>query len=434
MKPRIAWLDDEPVFTKSMTMMFGDEFEILAFERSHALVEWLRKNAAELIILDQRLIAEDDDGVTVASRLREQHVDAPIIMMTQDTSGESSYRASRLGLRYLLKEDDMDKLADARLEFRLAIRSALRDAEREFFRPVAEPAPKICPFSPDGGWESRIKELIAAEGPIVLSGEEGAGASTMARWIASEYQGDPVPLPVSLRYEPKNRIDQILYGSVKNGVLNHGSVRFTQDQTLILDGFEKLTLSQRDKLRESIEARQFHIPGWKSPVGMGRRLICLEQVERNSRPTQKLPYWEDRTLRLPPLRQRREDLEFHLRWLDETHSLDGPDGMGRVRSDELQLLNGYPFWRNFYDLFLVAVYGVEATLNDSPEQTSKFDVAPWIEVAKDIGFMPSLDVLRRQFAAAAELDAGGTTVSVWMARYKMSHGTAHRMIQLLKDD
>ena len=236
------------------------------------------------------------------------------------------------------------------------------------FRPVAprvEPAPAdpgdepptLCPE-----WEIQrqaIERLARSAHPVLVEGESGAGKEVLAR-LLHERSGRPGDLvAVNCAALPDHLLEDELFGHVRgafSGALGHrdGLIRAADRGTLFLDEVGDMPLALQAKLLRVLEDHKVRPLGSETELTVDVRIVAATHRDLNALVAGGafrhdllarlglLPF------RVPPLRERREDLGLLIRAL-----LGAPPSWpGRVRFevDALRSLLLYPWPLNVREL------------------------------------------------------------------------------------
>jgi two-component system NtrC family response regulator len=220
-----------------------------------------------------------------------------------------------------------------------------------------------------------LRRAAASDLPIVLEGETGTGKEVVARaihrWSA---RGGPL-VAVNCAALPEGLAEGELFGYRRGAFTgaeraSAGFFRSADGGTLLLDEVSDLPLALQAKLLRVLEEQEVQPLGETRPVAIDVRIVVagqqpLREVVRSGRfRADLLARLDGLTVRLPPLRDRREDvLPLFSTLLQELES--GP--LPALESDfaERLLLHDWPF--NVRELVLLAkrlltLHGGEVTL------------------------------------------------------------------------
>jgi len=220
-----------------------------------------------------------------------------------------------------------------------------------------------------------LRQAAQSDLPIVLEGETGTGKEVVARAL-HRWSGRPGPLvAVNCAALPEGLAEGELFGYRRGAFTgaersSSGFFRSAEGGTLLLDEVSDLPLGLQAKLLRVLEEREVQPLGETRPVSIDVRVVVagqqpLREVVRAGRfRADLLARLDGLTVRLPPLRDRREDVLHLFSYLLQEL------GQGRAPAIESDLaerlfLHDWPF--NVRELVLLAkrlrtLHGSEATL------------------------------------------------------------------------
>jgi transcriptional regulator with AAA-type ATPase domain len=222
-----------------------------------------------------------------------------------------------------------------------------------------------------------LRRAAASDLPIVLEGETGTGKEVVARAI-HRWSGRTGPLvAVNCAALPEGLAEGELFGYRRGAFTgaeraSAGFFRSADGGTLLLDEVSDLPLALQAKLLRVLEEQEVQPLGETRPVAINVRIVVagqqpLREVVRAGRfRADLLARLDGLTVRLPPLRDRREDvLPLFSTLLQELGS--GAGALPALESDfaERLLLHDWPF--NVRELVLLVrrlltLHGGEVTL------------------------------------------------------------------------
>ena len=220
-----------------------------------------------------------------------------------------------------------------------------------------------------------LRRAAASDLPIVLEGETGTGKEVVTRAL-HRWSGRPGPLvAVNCAALPEGLAEGELFGYRKGAFTgadrqSAGFFRSAEGGTLLLDEVSDLPMALQAKLLRVLEEREVQPLGELRPVPIDVRVVVAGQqpllgaMRQGRFRADLLARLDGLTVRLPPLRQRREDvLPLFSHLLQEI-------GQGRAPAIESDLaerlcLHDWPF--NVRELVLLArrlltLHGSETTL------------------------------------------------------------------------
>jgi len=114
----MAWLDREIVVVdddqgilESFDAMLGDDYPLVTLENGFEAIEYVKSHKPKLIFLDIKMPGMD--GIEVLKRLRQEKVDAAVVIVTATTKAHYEEEAENLGISgYLHKPFEVDEVED----------------------------------------------------------------------------------------------------------------------------------------------------------------------------------------------------------------------------------------------------------------------------------------------------------------------------------
>ena len=224
----------------------------------------------------------------------------------------------------------------------------------------------IAPGLAGGGTLQRallpLARAARSDLPIVLEGETGTGKELVASAVHSWSARRGPLVAVNCAALPEGLAEAELFGYRRGAFTgadraSEGFFRSANGGTLLLDEVTDLPLVVQAKLLRTLEQREVQPLGETRPVPIDVRIVVagqqalLEAVQRQHFRGDLLARLNGFAVRLPPLRERREDiLPLLLRFLSE----QGVDPTPRIEPDfcERLTLHDWPF--NVRELLLLA--------------------------------------------------------------------------------
>jgi transcriptional regulator with PAS, ATPase and Fis domain len=233
--------------------------------------------------------------------------------------------------------------------------------------PAAEPVYGSC--APGLYWGPALRPALelgrraaASTLPVILEGETGTGKEGFARAIHAWSGRTGGFFAVNCGAIPEALAEGELFGYRKGAFTgaerpNLGYFRAAQGGTLLLDEIVELPLPLQTKLLRALEQREVVPLGESSPIAVEVRVIAaaqeaLEQAVRERRFRADLyARLGGVTIRLPPLRQRAEEIPFLVSRLIEAGAGEQPPVI-EARVMERLCLYDWPFNLRELDLLV----------------------------------------------------------------------------------
>ena len=210
--------------------------------------------------------------------------------------------------------------------------------------------------------ERLVTKVAPTDSTVLITGESGTGKSLIARQIHELSPRRDAPfIPVNCSAIPENLLESEFFGHTKGAFTSADRARkglFLQaDQgTIFLDEIGELPLAMQTKLLHVIEDKQVRPVGGEVARRVDVRIVCatnrnLPEMVASSRFREDLYYRLGVFhLRVPPLRERREDLKGLIGFLlGRLHKADGGKPL-RIDPVAEDMLLGYPWPGNVREL------------------------------------------------------------------------------------
>jgi DNA-binding NtrC family response regulator len=321
----------------------------------------IEREQPEIVLLDLKL--PDGDGVAVLERIVAMRPDARVVMMTGYGTIEGAVAAIRSGAEdFLTKPVDLDHLLHVLRRIvdmkRLASQNLL--VQRQFERFTAEQF-----WGDSEGVRKLLEEaqsVAQSDALAVLTGESGTGKGVLARQIHQWSRRRPAPF-VNVNCAGLNRelLESELFGHERGAFTGAtqakpGLFELADRGTLFLDEVAEIDLTLQPRLLKAVEEQKFHRVGGTVERSVDVRVIAatnrdLKEEVRAGRFRSDLYYRLNvLELRLPPLRDRRQDVvPLAVRFLEEFDTRAGR-GEHRLEGRGARLLASYSWPGNVREL------------------------------------------------------------------------------------
>lgn len=268
----------------------------------------------------------DSDILHVLRWLRRFRPDLPIVMLSYPEDAGWRIESMRLGAQdYLVKPLQEQELETA-IQRHLGTLPGQAD---EFFSDTIEELPGATFFLGTIPLMRKLRaqaELLAqADVPVLILGERGSGKKTAARLIhklsvRSEYE----VIRINCAGVSEEQLELELFGGKDtlsgNGQAKPGVMEIGENATILLDEISELPNRLQSKLLQVLQEKRFTRNGGSTTVSVDVRVLATSTCENMEQVLSERKLREDLyyrlsafTLRVPPLRQRREEIPLLLR-------------------------------------------------------------------------------------------------------------------------
>ncbi len=414
MSRSVLLVDDDRSFSATAAAYLTEEgFSVSVARSLHETRKSVSQSWPDLIVLDRQL--PDGDGLTLLPELKAAVPSAGIVLLTAHGDIETAVTAIRGGAQdYLTKPVEM---ADLGLRVRRGIeegrlRERLERAEKELGgrRPLLKSKSKSMQELLD------VLERIARtpRSPVLLWGETGVGKEVLARHLHSLQQGDGPFVHINCAALPEQIIESELFGHERGAftdakVPRKGLVEIANGGVLFLDEIGELPLALQAKLLTFLDRGIFRRLGGNNEGQSSARVVAATNRDLDLA-SREGSFREDLLFRLsvfklkvPPLRERRDDLLPLAEALIDQLRVDVRKPHLRLSPSARDRLMVYPFpgnireLRNLLERALVLEAGPELELDGLHVGGGKPRLAsdPFLVEGGPI----TLDELERRYAA-----------------------------------
>ena len=348
---RVLVVDDEPDIRELIDLTLARMG--LATECAGSVGEAiaaLKEGDFQLCLTDMRL--PDGEGLEIVRYITEHCPQTPVAVITAFGSAGNAVAALKAGaFDYLAKPVGLEQL-------RALIKSALRlpGADQDSENPLAG----LIGESPSMQQvRTMIEKLARSQAPIYISGESGSGKELGARLIHSRSaRAAGAFVPVNCGAIPENLMESEFFGYRKGAFTGaqddrEGFFQAASGGTLFLDEVADLPLAMQVKLLRAIQEKRVRKVGSVTEEPVDVRIICA--THKNLRDlVDKGAFRQDLyyrlnviELRMPPLRERSEDIAPLVAAVLRRLSGDTPP---RLSAAALKALEFYSFPGNVREL------------------------------------------------------------------------------------
>ena len=327
--------EDEALPRKNISRVLAEEgYQVYQAADGKEAMEAIDKVDFDLVLTDIQMPGAD--GLAVLKHVREVAPQTFVTIMTAYASVDTAVSALQLGAQdYLLKPivfDDLLRKVNLLMEHRhqaWEIQMLRREVNRHF--DLGELVGGSLAMQKVFG----LIEKVAPTGATVLiTGESGVGKELVARALhVQSPRKDKIFLPVNCSAIPETLLESQLFGYVKGaftGAANSqdGLFQRAQGGTIFLDEIGEMPLSLQPKLLRVIEGKEVLPVGATTPAQVDVRILAatnrdLEKETEAGRFREDLYYRLNVIgLRLPPLRDRREDIPLLIEHLIRRHNVE----------------------------------------------------------------------------------------------------------------
>jgi len=372
----ILVVDDEPSMRELLQIFLSKQgHEVVTADSAAGALARAAEGDLDLVITDLRL--GQDSGLDVLAAVKGQTPATEVVMVTAFATTENAIQAMKLGAYdYVLKPFKVDELrlvVDKALERRSLV------AENRALRHRLGPA-KTDELLGGAPSIEELRGLVRKAAPsrttILILGESGTGKEVVARTIhAQGGRRDQPFVAINCGAIPEGLIESELFGHERGSFTGAtgakpGLFEVAGSGTLFLDEVGDLPAPVQVKLLRALQERRIRRVGGSRDLPMAARIVAatnrdLLQDVRDGRFREDLFYRLNVIqLRLPPLRERREDLPAFIAHFLERFAEETGKPLQAFDAEATRVLLGHGWPGNVRELANVVERAV--TLSDGP--------------------------------------------------------------------
>lgn len=235
-----------------------------------------------------------------------------------------------------------------------------------------------------------LARLMQTDLTLMITGESGTGKELVARALHDYGKRRNGPfVAINMAAIPRDLIESELFGHEKGaftGAQNRSTGRFEQAEggTLFLDEIGDMPMDAQTRLLRVLQQGEYTTVGGRTPIRTDVRIVAATNKDLKQSINQGL-FREDLyyrlnvvPLRLPPLRDRAEDIPDLVRHFIQQGEKEGLEGK-RFESEALEVMKAYAWPGNVRELEnlirrLMALYPQEVITREIIEQELQSDV------------------------------------------------------------
>ncbi len=362
--PTILIVDDEKNTLSGLEKFLeGQHYDVLTAEKAEDALRLIDKERPDIILTDIRMPGMD--GMTLLEKVKATHPEVTVILLTAYGTVENAVKAMKTGaFHYLMKPVNLEEL-----EFLIkkaltqqSLREENRELRQELFRERFEEGEIVAHSKKMKQALEVIDRVAPTRSTVLLEGESGTGKELLAHRI---HQMSPrrneTFLAVHCAALTETLLASELFGHEKGAFTGAserkiGRFEIANGGTLLLDEVSEIPLEMQVKLLRVLQEGEFERVGGTRTLRVDVRLVCttnkiLAEEVRQGKFREDLFYRINVILiKVPPLRDRREDIRPLIDHFVETLSRVNGKSIEGIEEEVYKHLETYPWPGNVREL------------------------------------------------------------------------------------
>jgi len=328
--PTVLIADDDRSIRTVLTQALGRSgYQVRSTSNAATLWRWVEDGEGDLVITD--VVMPDENGLDLIPRIKRLRPDLRVVVMSAQSTLMTAVKAAQRGaFEYLPKPFDLQELL-------AVVGRALTVTPPAGPQPPAEPKdaderlPLIGRSAAMQEIYRTIARLVTADLTVMVNGESGTGKELVARALHDYGKRRAGPfVAINMAAIPRELIESELFGHERGaftGATNRNLGRFEQAAggTLFLDEIGDMPPEAQTRLLRVLQEGEFTTVGGRQPIRANVRIVAATHRDLRASIRQGL-FREDLfyrlnvvPIRLPPLRERTEDIPLLARhFLEKT--------------------------------------------------------------------------------------------------------------------
>ena len=307
--------DDTAIRTVVSQALARAGYDVRTTGTAASLWRWVQAGDGDLVITD--VVMPDENAFELLPRIKKLRPDLPIIVMSAQNTFMTAIKASERGAYdYLPKPFDLKELVNI-------VGRAMSEPRQKGPPPKLEDLDNMPLIGRSPAMQEiyrALARLMQTDLTVMITGESGTGKELVARALHDYGKRKSGPfVAINMAAIPRDLIESELFGHEKGaftGANARSAGRFEQAEggTLFLDEIGDMPMEAQTRLLRVLQQAEYTTVGGRTPIKTNVRIIAATNKDLRISIQSGL-FREDLffrlnvvPLRLPPLRERTEDI------------------------------------------------------------------------------------------------------------------------------
>jgi DNA-binding NtrC family response regulator len=316
---KLLFIDDDEVFCNLLVRYFEQDYEVSGFTDPAEAVEHIRENGSDVVVTDLNMPGMD--GIDVLRTVKAGVLDTDVIIMTAYGSIDTAVEAMKKGAYdFIVKPFTTDELS---LQLKnLFEKRRLREENihlKKFIDITYRPESIIGESQEMKEVYRSVEQVSHTDFTVLVTGESGTGKELVARAIHFSGRRKPAKiLSIHCGALTPDLLEREIFGYERGTFADlpgekKGLFEEADGGTVVFEEIGDLDQSLQEKLAPVLEKRSFKRIGGSGEIPFDVMVIAttsrdLAHLRSEGKFRNDLFYNNIFSLRIPPLRERKEDI------------------------------------------------------------------------------------------------------------------------------
>lgn len=348
--------DDAAIRTVLNQALSRAGYDVRITSNAATLWRWVAAGDGDLVVTD--VVMPDENAFDLLPRIKKARPDLPVLVMSAQNTFMTAIKASERGAyEYLPKPFDLTEM----ISIVGRALSEPKPAATQKDEDLGEGMPLVGRSAAMQEIYRVLARLMQTDLTLMITGESGTGKELVARALHDYGKRRNGPfVAINMAAIPRDLIESELFGHEKGaftGAQTRSSGRFEQAEggTLFLDEIGDMPMDAQTRLLRVLQQGEYTTVGGRTPIRTDVRIVAATNKDLKTSINQGL-FREDLfyrlnvvPLRLPPLRDRAEDIPDLVRHFSNEAEKEGLQAK-RFERSALERLKRYPWPGNVREL------------------------------------------------------------------------------------
>ncbi len=360
---RVLVVDDEQMIVSLLSTVLREKgWDVTEARSGTDGIDQLDRARFDVILTD--LVMPGDSGIDLLRAAKEIHPDVEVILMTGYATADTAIEAMRNGaFHYIMKPLKIEEVVNL-VEKAYSQRQLQR--ENRFLKTEIRASHHVQSVVGDSepilGLIATLQGISGVDGPVLLAGERGTGRGFFARIVHfHSRRSAELCVPVYCAGIPEEALIAELFGAPcaiedRTSVPHSGKMELANHGTLYLADLDQAGREFLERIDRFLADKTIVPGGGTEPITLDIRVIASSAVpveelaRRGNVPPTLVKALEPRTVRIPPLRERLEDVSLLLHHFLQEANRERKKPLRGFTSSALSALETYDWPGNVREL------------------------------------------------------------------------------------